>query len=66
MRTSKQETDELEVEVETMRATGTVTELGYVIYHERLRRSRENISFMMRKLDRERKNALRKLLELDD
>jgi hypothetical protein len=65
MRASREETDGLETELEAMRVNRTITELSYVIYIERLRRSREDINYVLRKLDHNRKIALRKLFELD-
>jgi hypothetical protein len=62
---SQRDTDNLAVEVETMRLSGSVSDFGYLIYQERLRRTREDINFCLRRLDGDRKRTLRQLFELD-
>jgi hypothetical protein len=62
---SHRETDDLELQVETMHLSGQVGDFGYAIYQERLRRARLDINQCLNKLDVERLRALWRLFELE-
>ena|GEM_PF-5456595 len=65
MHSSRLEADNMAAELETLRLERSITELSYVVYQERLRRSREDINFCLRRLNQERNITLRKLHDLE-
>lgn len=62
---SQLETDNLELEVETLRLQERLSDLGYAIYQERLRRARAEINGCLDRLDTQRLRALWRLFELE-